>query len=142
MIQTIQLIRNVGAFDSVDTGRNIPLNKFALIYAENGRGKTTLASILRSLASSKSLPILERRRLGAQNPPHIVIADDNDQQAVFQNGEWENHFSDTVVFDDYFVSTNICSGMEVAAEHRQNLHELIIGAQGVALNTRAMLEIG
>src|SRR5690606_33975951 len=35
-----------------------------------------------------------------------------------------------------FVDKNVYSGMDVAAEHRQNLHELILGATGVALARR------
>jgi wobble nucleotide-excising tRNase len=38
------------------------------------------------------------------------------------------------VFDDTFVAENVCSGIEIGAEHRQHLHELILGAQGVSLN--------
>jgi wobble nucleotide-excising tRNase len=41
---------------------------------------------------------------------------------------------DITVFDDAFVAANICSGVDVETGHRQNLHELILGAQGVALN--------
>ena len=50
MINRFQLLRNVGQFDSVDDGAEIPLAKVALIYAENGRGKTTISAILRSVA--------------------------------------------------------------------------------------------
>ena len=39
-----------------------------------------------------------------------------------------------VIFDDVFVDQNIYSGLVVGSGHRQNLHELILGAQGVALN--------
>ncbi len=38
------------------------------------------------------------------------------------------------VFDDVFVDENVYSGLSVDAEHRQNLHELILGSQGVALS--------
>jgi wobble nucleotide-excising tRNase len=38
------------------------------------------------------------------------------------------------VFDDVFVDQNIHSGLAVAPGHRQNLHELILGAQAVSLN--------
>ncbi len=41
MLSRIQLIRNIGQFDSVNGGAAIALTKLALIYAENGRGKTT-----------------------------------------------------------------------------------------------------
>jgi wobble nucleotide-excising tRNase len=51
VLERIQLLRNVGQFDSVNAGANIPLTRLSLIYAENGRGKTTLAAILRSLRS-------------------------------------------------------------------------------------------
>jgi hypothetical protein len=53
---------------------------------------------------------------------------------MFQNGTWNRHLPNLAVFDDAFVDENVCSGLSVEAGHRQNLHELIIGAQGVALN--------
>ena len=134
MIQIIQLLRNIGTFDSVTEGGQLPLNQVALIYAENGRGKTTLAAILRSFGSGDALSLLERRRLGGEHAPHIVLGGPDGQTAVFQNGAWANRFADILVFDDHFVAANICSGMEVETAHRQNLHELIIGARGVALS--------
>jgi wobble nucleotide-excising tRNase len=42
--------------------------------------------------------------------------------------------SDIAIFDDRFVDENVCSGLDVASAHRQHLHELILGSQGVALN--------
>jgi wobble nucleotide-excising tRNase len=135
MIEAIQLLRNIGAFDSVNSGVQLHLKKFALIYAENGRGKTTLAAVLRSLDNGDPLPILERKRLGSIHPPHVVVEGNGGGTAVFQNGIWTNRFADIIVYDDYFTTENVCSGVEVETAHRQNLHELIIGAQGVALNT-------
>jgi wobble nucleotide-excising tRNase len=41
-----------------------------------------------------------------------------------------------VIFDDRFVDENVYSGLSVDPGHRQNLHELVIGAQGVTLNRR------
>lgn len=136
MLRAIRLLRNLGTFDSVEAGAQLPLARFALVYAENGRGKTTLAAALRSLGTGDPVPVLERRRLGSQHDPHIVMEDDTGQRAVFENGAWANRFGDISVFDDRFVTDNVCSGMVVETTHRQNLHELIIGAQGVALSTR------
>jgi wobble nucleotide-excising tRNase len=133
MISSIQLLRNLGQFDSVDSGAQLPLGKVALVYAENGRGKTTLAAVLRSLGTGDPAPIVERRRLGSAHAPHIVINDGN-ATAVFQNGGWQSRLGPLLVFDDTFVAENICAGMKVETDHRQNLHELIIGSQGVALN--------
>lgn len=134
MIQTFHLLRNLGQFDSVDAGRQLPLNKVALIYAENGRGKTTLAAVLRSLGTGDPTPIVERHRLGSAHPPHIVINGSGDTSSVFQNGDWRSRIGRVLVFDDNFVAENICSGVDVETDHRQKLHELIIGSQGVALS--------
>jgi wobble nucleotide-excising tRNase len=135
MITSLQLLRNVGSFDSVSSGANIPLARLTLIYAENGRGKTTLSAVLRSLATGDAIPITERRRLAAQHPPHVVVSCiGGPPAATFQNNAWNRTLPNLVVFDDIFVDQNIHSGLAVAPGHRQNLHELILGAQAVSLN--------
>jgi len=137
MIRRLQLLRNIGQFDSVDSAATISLARLVLIYAENGRGKTTLAAVLRSLATGDPIPITERRRLAAQHPPHVVLdCDGGPSDAVFRDGAWNRTLSDLVVFDDLFVDQNVYSGLAVEAGHRQNLHELVLGAQGVALSRR------
>lgn len=134
MIQTFHLLRNIGQFDSVDSGQQLPLNKVALIYAENGRGKTTLAAVLRSLGTGDATPIVERKRLGSVHLPHVVVNGAGNTLALFQNGAWQRRLGRVLVFDDNFVADNICSGINVETDHRQKLHELIIGSQGVALS--------
>jgi wobble nucleotide-excising tRNase len=136
MINRLNLFRNVGQFDSVNSASNIPLSHIVLIYAENGRGKTTLAAILRSLASGDPLPISERRRLAAPHPPHVALeCTGGPPDAVFMNNAWNRLVPNIVVFDDIFIDENVYSGLAVDPEQRQNLHELILGAQGIALNT-------
>jgi wobble nucleotide-excising tRNase len=135
MLNRLQLFRNVGLFDSVSAGANIPLARVTVGYAENGRGKTTLAAIIRSLATGDPIHINERHRLGAPDQPHIVIdCTGGPSQAIFQNGGWNRHYNNIAIFDDAFIDQNICSGLTIESEHRQKLHELILGAQGVALN--------
>ena len=73
MIRRISLLRNIGQFDSVDAAANIDLARLVLIYAENGRGKTTLAAVLRSLGTGDPIPINERHRLAAAHPPKVVL---------------------------------------------------------------------
>ena len=53
---------------------------------------------------------------------------------MFQNAVWNRTLPDLCVFDDSFVDANVYSGLVVHADHRKNLHELILGAQGVALS--------
>ena len=137
MIDSIKLIRNIGRFASVSSGNSLSFKRLTLIYAENGRGKTTLAAILRSLATGDPTAIIERKRLGAENPPHAVIRlNDGPRDLVFQNGQWNGQLPNLVAFDDAFVDQNVCSGLAVESSHRKNLHELVIGRRGVGLSDR------
>jgi wobble nucleotide-excising tRNase len=112
MINRIQLLRNVGKFDSVNAAANIPLARLTLIYAENGRGKTTLSAILRSLATGDPVPIVERRRLTAQHTPHVVFeCDGGPPAAMFQNNAWNRTLPNMAVFDDGFINENVYSGL-------------------------------
>jgi len=141
LIALLQLLRNVGHFDSVSAGAQLPLTKLTLIYAENSRGKTTLAAILRSLRNGDAGLIAERQRLGATHPPHVVIGLGGSPSLVFENGAWSATLPNLTVFDDNFVIANVCSGLAIGTEHRQNLHELILGAQGVALNAEVQTHV-
>lgn len=133
MIERIQLLRNIGQFDNVSPPPQTTLTPFSLVYGENGRGKTTIAAILRSLASNDPGLVTDRHRLGAQHLPHVVMGHTGGQ-CVFQNGAWTQSLPQITIFDDAFVSSNVCSGIELQTAHRQKLHELILGERGVALN--------
>jgi wobble nucleotide-excising tRNase len=133
VLSRIQLLRNVGQFDSVSAGTSMVLPKLTAIYAENGRGKTTLSAILRSLGTGDPAPIMERKRLSATHEPHVVMQPASGGTLQFQNGAWTQTLPNLAVFDDVFVDENLFSGLSVEAGHRQNLHELILGAQGVTL---------
>lgn len=137
MIKRIQLIRNIGLFGSFSGSATTPFDNLTLIYAENGRGKTTLSGIFRSLASGDPIPIIERKRLSAQDAPHVVIeCDETTGTAVFQNAAWNQVYSNIRIFDDCFIHENVHAGLEVTSDQRQNLHQLIIGREGVALARR------
>ena len=134
MVDRLQLLRNVGQFDNVTAGGQLPLASFTVVYAENGRGKTTLAAILRSLASGDGGLVSQRHRLGAPHPPHVVVQIDAGAPAIFNQGSWSRTDPSVLIFDDEFVAQNVCAGISVDTAQRQNLHELILGAQGVALS--------
>ena len=137
MIEHIKLLRNIGTFDSDNAAASLILKRLTAIYADNARGKTTLAAVLRSLATGDPLPIVERRRLGSEHPPHVVFDCSGEPSSLmFQNGAWNKTLPELKIFDDVFVDNNVHSGLDVEAQHRQNLHELILGDQGVALNRR------
>lgn len=140
MIEHIQLIRNLGQFDNVSPGQQTSFSGMTLVYAENGRGKTTLANLLRSLSTNNPTLIEERKRLRsgiaphANADPHIVVQANGQQSFIFQNGAWQTHLPEIAIFDDHFVDENVYSGVAVETGHKQKLHELLLGAQGIALN--------
>jgi wobble nucleotide-excising tRNase len=135
MLTRFQLLENVGQFQSASSPANSPLRHYVLLYAENGRGKTTLSAIFHSLASNDPTKVVERRRLGSANAPQVVLAHDGTPPPfLFQNGVWNRNLPDLVIYDDHFVNENVYSGLNVEADHRQKLHELVIGANGVTLN--------
>ena len=137
MIRNIKLIQNIGTFDSDSAAASIDLKGLVVVYGENGRGKTTLAAILRSLATGDDVPVIERRRLGSLHPPHVILESDGaPANVIFQNNSWNRTLDNLNIYDDFFVDENVYSGLDVESQHRQNLHELILGAQGVALNHR------
>jgi len=134
MISKFQLIRNIGVFDSVQGSQETKLAKLTLIYAENARGKTTLSSILNSLKTGEPYPIMERARLGSKHLPHVIIEQTGSAPpAIFQNNSWTRNVQKILIFDDMFIDQNVSSGLKVDAGHRQNLHEIVVGAQGVDL---------
>jgi len=137
MLTNLKLIRNVGSFDAYQESPNTAFARLTLVFAENGRGKTTLGAILRSLSTGEAHWIEGRCRLGSQNRPHIVIEGAEPQRTfVYQNGNWSTGHQSLLIFDDQFVDDNVYSGLAVGPGHRQNLHEVIIGRQGVILARR------
>ncbi|MFT9347601.1 MAG: AAA family ATPase [Gluconobacter japonicus] len=134
MLERFQLLKNIGQFDHAAAGAQFPsLTRLSLVYGENGRGKTTLAAILKSASTGDTAGVMERQRLASPNQPEVVLTVGGANR-TFQNGAWNVVSPEVVVFDDAFVAANVCSGIAVEAGHRQNLHELILGAQGVSLN--------
>lgn len=137
MISRFNIIRNVTQFDSVQPDAGANFKKLTLVYAENGRGKTSLSAILRSLSTGNPISIQERSRLGSTHQPHIVIAGETPTETyVFENNHWNHTYPILSIFDDIFIVDNVYSGLEIQANHRQNLHEFILGSRGVVLARR------
>lgn len=89
MIRYIKLLRNIGTFDSDNSAASLDLKRLALIYADNGRGKTTVAAVFRSLTKGDQLPIAERKRLGSEHPPYVVLdCEGEPSNVVFESGRW------------------------------------------------------
>ena len=137
MIENIRLLEGIGTFDSDSAASSLSLKRLTLIYGENGCGKTTLAAVLRSLATKDSQLINERHRLGSNSPPKVVLTcSDSGSCYVFERGVWNGKLPELNIFDDVFVDENVYSGLNVDAQHGQSLHNFILGEQGVDLSRK------
>jgi wobble nucleotide-excising tRNase len=133
MLTKTLLIRNIGRFDF---SAPVELAQATLIYAENGRGKTTLAAILRSLQTGEPLHILERKTIGSQDVPSVAFLaniNSKNSQHSFDGQVWSTTLADCEIFDSAFIAQNIYSGSEIDPDHRRSLHKFVLGAANVAL---------
>lgn len=132
MIERIISIRNLGRFVNCQAHGDVEMRKLTLIYGENGRGKTTLCALIRSLMTGHAAPLQGRQTLGQANQPAAEILV-NGQPRRLQNGAWTATLPEIAIFDSEFVHQNIYSGDHIAREHRRNSYRVIIGAPGVRL---------
>jgi len=132
VIEKFISIKNIGRFRDCSPRGDVTLRKLTLIFAENGRGKTTLCAILRSLQTGKPEFILERKTLGTTDPAsvHIRLAGNN---VNFENNTWSTTLPDIAIFDSVFIHDNVYAGDYVDHEHKKNLYRVIVGKQGVQL---------
>jgi wobble nucleotide-excising tRNase len=135
MLKKIVKIKSVGLFNHA-TCITPEFNKATLIYAENGRGKSTLASILRSCATSDAASIHIQKTFNSPSDPEIQLFFDNGTfrgQASFDGNVWSCPYPDILVFDTKFVDKNVYSGTEIDSKHRQGLLEFALGEDAVSL---------
>lgn len=134
MIEKFITLKNIGKFDSCKAkGQgDVQLRDFTLIFGGNGRGKTTLCAVLRSLCSGDESLIIERQSLGKSGLPEAEILASGTKY-VFKDSSWSDKYSKIEVFDSKFVHENVFAGDSVSHQHKKNLHKVIIGKHGIQL---------
>jgi wobble nucleotide-excising tRNase len=132
MIRKIIEIKNVGRLLDYSAAGDVELERYNLIFAENGRGKTTLCSILRSLQSGDAAHVIGRATLGSTEAPKVTIRTDAGNIG-FSNGAWSANLPILAIFDSTFISENVYSGDAVGLDHKRNLYRVMIGKEGVDL---------
>jgi len=125
-------IENVGRL--VRCAQNGPeLNRYNVFFAENGRGKTTLCAVLRSLRTGQHEYITERKTIGSRGGEPTVDVRVDGQNTRFEKKAWSATLPEIEIFDATFVAQNVHAGEYVGRDHRSNLLEVIIGDAGVTL---------
>jgi wobble nucleotide-excising tRNase len=132
MLKKFIAVRGVGRFITSALPGVPACLKTTLVLGGNGFGKTTLCSILRSLAANDPAIIAGRARLGAATTPEIELLLEGGTVS-FRNGAWSAPAPEFLVFDGTFIADNVYAGDVVDLEQRRNLYRVIVGKQGVAL---------
>ena len=137
MLERIEEIKGVGLFHDA-SGKQFTCKKATLIYADNGRGKTTLASVLRSASTSDPKLISDRKTVDGTLSPKVVLQFDSGHKVLFEKGSWSEQRPELLVFDVDFIERNVHSGGTVNTGHRKNLLEFALGES--AVEARTMVE--
>ena len=132
MLEKLVQLKNIGTFADYSAAGDVQFRKLTLLYAENGRGKTTLCDLLRSLQTGEAGYLEGRRTLGAQDPPTAHLRADG-QSLRFQNGAWNGAYPKLEIYDSTFVHDNVYAGDYVDHEQKKNLYRIIVGEHGVRL---------
>lgn len=131
MLERIEEIQGVGLLHDAN-GKPFKWQKATLLYADNGRGKSTLATILRSLGASDPSPLLERKTIDGALLPKVTLQFPSGHKVTFNGTKWSEARPEFLVFDADFVEKNVHSGGVVTTGHRKNLLQFALGEKAVA----------
>ncbi len=132
MLKKFVSIRNVGVFRNSPASGDTEMRKLTLVHGDNGRGKTTLCAILRSLRTGDATLVLERKTLDGTGDPHVKMLISGGI-AEFKDGEWNSTCDHLAVFDADFIAANVYSGDAITHDHKRNLCRVVLGSEGVKL---------
>lgn len=135
MLERIENIQGLGLLHDVN-GKPFKFHRTTLIYAENGRGKSTLANALGSVALGRGQLLAKRTTIDGKLPMSIALQFSSGHKVTFTNGTWSEPRPEILVFDADFVENNVYSGRVAGTRQRQNLLEFALGAQAVAVRRR------
>jgi wobble nucleotide-excising tRNase len=120
VIQEIIKLKGIGMLHDSVPHDPVSLSKAVAIYAENGRGKSTLSCLLRSMSDNDCTEVQARQTLRQEDGPYAEMLIDGVKHTL-NEGSWDRTYEGMLVFDDHFVEENVCVGSLLGAKHLQNL---------------------
>lgn len=130
MLVRIKKMHRVGLFESAGLP-SVALGQCTLVFAPNGHGKSTVASVFRSLSANDPTIVEERRTIDSEGAPNVHLLFGSGD-VKFEAGQWVGVRPAALVYDNHFIETNVYSGEHVTTDHRRNLLEFALGASAVA----------
>ncbi|CAL1518598.1 AAA family ATPase [Chitinophaga sp. MM2321] len=138
MINKVEQLISIGKFRNYRATGQVNFKKMTLIYGDNGGGKTTLTSVFRSLTTNR--PEIIRSRISTNHTAaQAAQITQIGTPAIFHTfgaAGWTNQFPDIEIFDIHFVNDNIYSGFDFNEDQKKQLHQFVVGAQGVSIQNQ------
>lgn len=130
MLERIAEIQGIGLLHAAN-GKPHSCGKTTLIYADNGRGKSTLATIFRSVSTNNASLVSACKTIDGTLSPKVNLQFGNGHKVTFEDGAWSEQRPELFVFDADFIGRNVHSGGLVNTDHRKNLLEFALGEAAV-----------
>lgn len=130
MLERISDIQGIGLLHQAN-GKPFTCKSATLIYGDNGRGKSTVATIFRSAATGDPLIVSGCKTIDGTLPPKVNLQFASGHPVSFQNGAWTEKRPELLVFDADFIGRNVHSGGAVNTDHRKNLLDFALGDPAV-----------
>lgn len=136
MLEKVICIDNVGVIKK-GAPKAVELQKVALIYADNARGKSTLSSLLLACSGFNAQDVIQRKTVGATTPQKVILRFNPDGgvgafNAEFEGDSWKGGLPNLHVFNQAFVERNVYASSGVLPEQREALLDLALGDAAVA----------
>lgn len=136
MLEKIICIDNVGVIKK-GIHKTVDLQKVALIYADNARGKSTLSSLLLACSGLNAQDVIKRKTVGATAKQKVILRFNPPGGAgafnvEFDGSDWQGRQPNLHVFNQAFVERNVYASSGVLPEQREALLSLALGDAAVA----------
>lgn len=134
MLEKILKLEGVGLFAN-PLAKAVELKQATLIYADNGRGKSTLSAVLRACGAADAHAMAARATIGGTGATRAQLRfklPTGGTNVTFDGGVWDAAVPSLMVFDQVFIERNVYAGGEVQADHHQSLLDFALGTAAVA----------
>jgi wobble nucleotide-excising tRNase len=133
MLEKLLKLEGVGLFAN-PLPKAVEFKRATLIYADNGRGKSTLSAVMRACAAADSQAMAARATIGGTSAPRAQLRfklPTGGTNITFDAGAWDASMPSLMVFDQTFIERNVFAGGEVHADHHQSLLDFALGTAAV-----------
>lgn len=134
MLEKILKLEGVGLFAN-PLAKAIEFKQATLIYADNGRGKSTLSAVMRACAAADAQVMAARATIGGTSATRAQFRfklPTGGTNVTFDGGVWDAAMPSLMIFDQAFIERNVYAGGEVQADHHQSLLDFALGTAAVA----------